>query len=267
MSKFIDLTGQRFGRLVVLKLDTERSNIKIKYWICQCDCGKIISVCTNNLKRGNTKSCGCLIRDLTIQRNSKSNHIEFDSNYGCLRVYFNNCNEYFLCDIEDRDIVEKYTWFFCNGYAVCTVKDYNNIRHTVKFHRLVMEKYNGDISNFQVDHQNHNTIDNRKFNLRLCTNGENGKNRRAMSNSGEKYIYYISDREKYHVYMDNKYIGYSKDLNEAVEIRDNYIKEHPDKFRYDNNEDYKNKNNPNVIYPFTFINPDNIIQPFKNFDK
>lgn len=62
MGKFIDLTGQRFGRLVVLNLDYIK---KIKggskvYWHCQCDCGNVKSVFGTNLKKGSTKSCGCL---------------------------------------------------------------------------------------------------------------------------------------------------------------------------------------------------------------
>ena len=42
MGKFIDLTGQKFGRLIVL----ERSNICKKghttFWLCQCNCGNIV---------------------------------------------------------------------------------------------------------------------------------------------------------------------------------------------------------------------------------
>lgn len=50
-----DLTGQRFGKLVVLGRD-----IKQKKWKCQCDCGNIKYVSTVCLSNGSTKSCGCL---------------------------------------------------------------------------------------------------------------------------------------------------------------------------------------------------------------
>jgi hypothetical protein len=59
-SKPIDIVGQRFGNLTVLKLSNERSgdgNIK---WECLCDCGNIVNVQTTSLKSGNTVSCGCL---------------------------------------------------------------------------------------------------------------------------------------------------------------------------------------------------------------
>lgn len=57
MSKLIDLTGQRFGSLTVIKRDESRRG-KV-YWICRCDCGNIKSVESYKLKTGNTSSCGC----------------------------------------------------------------------------------------------------------------------------------------------------------------------------------------------------------------
>lgn len=54
-----DKTGQRFGRLFVLHRDEGRR----LHWICQCDCGEIVSVQSNNLASGNTSSCGCLQRE------------------------------------------------------------------------------------------------------------------------------------------------------------------------------------------------------------
>lgn len=53
----LDLTGQRFGRLVVLsKHRSESRQIK---WLCQCDCGNKAVVFALNLRRGHTASCGC----------------------------------------------------------------------------------------------------------------------------------------------------------------------------------------------------------------
>lgn len=52
------LIGSRFNRLVVIG-DAGTNGICHK-WICLCDCGRIKSVIGDNLKRGSTKSCGCL---------------------------------------------------------------------------------------------------------------------------------------------------------------------------------------------------------------
>lgn len=54
----IDLTGKKYGYLTVLGLDKEKST-NIKYWKCQCDCGKIKSIQGSHLKNGTSTSCGC----------------------------------------------------------------------------------------------------------------------------------------------------------------------------------------------------------------
>ena len=58
-TKTIDLTGQRFGRLKVLRYDGSQ-NGRAK-WCCLCDCGKEVSVFSSYLRTGDTQSCGCLI--------------------------------------------------------------------------------------------------------------------------------------------------------------------------------------------------------------
>ena len=81
----IDLTGQRFGRLTVLEKvnynDTpQRCEAK---WRCKCDCGNIIEVRGTSLRKGATKSCGCLHNELT------SNQFRIDeigNTYGLLTV-------------------------------------------------------------------------------------------------------------------------------------------------------------------------------------
>lgn len=61
MSKFIDLTGKRFGKLVVIYRDKDiicnNGNHRV-VWHCQCDCGNEISVRRDALVSGRTKSCG-----------------------------------------------------------------------------------------------------------------------------------------------------------------------------------------------------------------
>ena len=67
--RFIDLTARRFGRLVVV----ERSGYKGEAiaWLCKCDCGNEAIVIGKSLRRGATRSCGCLHSDELIERNIK----------------------------------------------------------------------------------------------------------------------------------------------------------------------------------------------------
>lgn len=61
MGKILDLNGMIFGRLSVLSF-TKTQNNKA-YWNCLCICGKTLEVIGNDLRSGNTKSCGCLKLD------------------------------------------------------------------------------------------------------------------------------------------------------------------------------------------------------------
>ena len=67
MSKLIDLTGNKYGKLTVLYRDTERKTNSGSYWVCQCDCGKIKSVKSSSLRNGEIQSCGCLRNEKVAQ--------------------------------------------------------------------------------------------------------------------------------------------------------------------------------------------------------
>jgi hypothetical protein len=97
MAKGIDLTGQRFGKLVVVELLPERTVCKTRVWLCRCDCGGSKGVRRSSLVTGMTKTCGCgahpsktdnvnwkgygdisLDFFTTVKRNAKKRSIEFD---------------------------------------------------------------------------------------------------------------------------------------------------------------------------------------------
>lgn len=72
--RFIDITGQRFGRLVVTgiagrRFDGRRPRI---FWNCRCDCGVAITAEGANLKGGNSTNCGCVRRTKIAERNRQS---------------------------------------------------------------------------------------------------------------------------------------------------------------------------------------------------
>jgi len=68
MPKLLDLVGQDFNRLtVIVRCPENRQNNPT--WICLCDCGEYIIVTGNSLRSKNTKSCGCLPREILANRN------------------------------------------------------------------------------------------------------------------------------------------------------------------------------------------------------
>ena len=82
MAALIDLTNQRFGKLKVLYRDKNRSGT---YWICQCDCGNIVSARRDQLTRSKypKRSCGCDLKDKCDKTNTIN---EIGNRYGKLVV-------------------------------------------------------------------------------------------------------------------------------------------------------------------------------------
>lgn len=74
MGRYASLVGERFGRLVVLargETYTSPKGKKMGRWTCVCDCGKSLTVLGQSLRTGHTRSCGCLLRDVTSERSSR----------------------------------------------------------------------------------------------------------------------------------------------------------------------------------------------------
>lgn len=65
-----DITGQRFGRLVALKR-VENDKDGNAMWQCRCDCGNFCTVMGSSMRKGNSKSCGCLQKEAVSRNNFK----------------------------------------------------------------------------------------------------------------------------------------------------------------------------------------------------
>lgn len=59
-----DISGQRFGKVIALKIVGTHPTCQSKMWECKCDCGKIFSTLGVSLRKGETKSCGCLKKEI-----------------------------------------------------------------------------------------------------------------------------------------------------------------------------------------------------------
>lgn len=64
MPPAIDLTGERFGRLIALHRDPISPNPPHVHWVCACDCGAVKSIMRQSLRNGMTRSCGCLANEV-----------------------------------------------------------------------------------------------------------------------------------------------------------------------------------------------------------
>lgn len=125
-----DLTGKQFGRLTVLGFSHRTS--KHSFWKCKCICGKETIVRGSHLKNGETKSCGCLIKDSVAIRNkllaklgglSKSRvyRIWQGIKSRCYRPKTNGYHNYGgrgiqMCTEWLSNYLSFYSWAMANGY-------------------------------------------------------------------------------------------------------------------------------------------------------
>jgi len=91
--RFQDLSGQSFGRLVVVEL-VKRGNVTV--WRCRCACGKMLDVRAGNLKNGNSQSCGCLRDEIARVRATKHGagaNGQLQPEYKCWRDVIARCEQ------------------------------------------------------------------------------------------------------------------------------------------------------------------------------
>lgn len=67
--RFNDISGQKFGRLTV-RCFYSKNKYSHNLWLCDCECGNQTIVSTRDLTSDSTKSCGCLAKELTVERSS-----------------------------------------------------------------------------------------------------------------------------------------------------------------------------------------------------
>lgn len=69
-----DLTGQKFGRLTVLRMSERRTASRGGICVCQCECGVIKEIPSLSLKSGAVVSCGCYNKEVNKRKNTKHGH-------------------------------------------------------------------------------------------------------------------------------------------------------------------------------------------------
>ena len=236
--------GDRYGRLTIIKEvepRIERSGKKRRRVLCRCDCdGKEVEVPLEHLRTGHTKSCGCWGVEKSKEngkKNKKYNKYIFNEKNGIV-TGFTRKGESFIFDTEDYEKVKEYCWSIDKrGYVIATNK--NKGEKNIRIHRLIMNCEDGLV----VDHINHITTDNRKENLRICTQKENSRNRsmRSDNTSGVTGVVFDKTCGKWisQIYVNGKYIrlGYFKDIEKAKQSRLKAEKEYFGKFSPNYNEE------------------------------
>lgn len=120
-----------------------------------------------------------------------------------------------IVDDEDYERVKNYSWSItANGYVVSD-KNINGKRKNILIHRIIMVVNDSKIC---VDHINHDKLDNRKENLRICTKAENCRNK--LSKKEFKGAVYDGKRKVWRVWCSHKYYGSYATQIEAAKAYD-----------------------------------------------
>lgn len=113
----IDLTGQKFGKLLAL-YSFKKEGSRDRYWHCKCDCGNEWDVVTNDLRNGHTTSCGCLTQskgELKIEQIFQENNVQYQKEY--------SFNDLWLG--EGKNKRKARFDFYVNGYCI----EFDGVQH------------------------------------------------------------------------------------------------------------------------------------------
>jgi hypothetical protein len=131
-----DKTGMIFGYLAVIKLSNKRNVSNTSYWWCKCKCGNKILVRSDSLTSGNTKSCGCLFKEVHT-KHSMYGTPEYDAYYHMLH----------RCHNPDS---QKFKDYGGRGITVCKRWQDSN----KGFQNFLDDMGEKPYSNYQLDRQN-----------------------------------------------------------------------------------------------------------------
>ena len=237
MERYIDLTGQQFGRWSVIRKAPDSITPKgTRYtrWWCRCSCGnpKLISVATSALRSGKSKSCGCLNNELRSARLKRFNSYEFQEGFV---IGLTSKGIPFYFDADDYDKVAQYCW--CVGSDGYLTTGSGRDGTAQKFHNLIMGKCE---KGYVIDHINHDLMDNRKANLRIASLSENNINKFLSSNnkSGFTGVCWESGRNKWRAALSwnkrNIFLGRFDSFDDAVAARKAAEEKYFGEFSYNN---------------------------------
>ena len=184
-----DLTGRTFSRLKVIERDYSRKHKSAEYYKCECRCGNNNYITTAKELLAGKGSCGCIrkIKGFNDYKTEGETTI----------IYLERKNGEILealidTDDLDRLIKHNYSWHAIwkedtkSYYVRTSVYEVSEIGKRIcimlYLHRLLTDTTDPDI---RVDHENYDTLDNRKNNLRITNDDKNTKNR-SSKNSNNK---------------------------------------------------------------------------------
>lgn len=237
-----DLTGKTFNRWHVIG---QLNKGHYRLWDCVCDCQmnkpeserEHCTVSGFNLKSGQSKSCGCLAREIVTGKSFNKKYNNYEERNGYMVGYTSKGEEFYF-DKSDFDLIKPYCWSIAGGYVVTVIPSTMNngkYHQNLRMHRLIMNPDDWDHNNNEVDHINGIRWDNRRSNLRIVNHSENMKNVGLSSNnsSGYKGVSYIQRDDLWVANIricGKRYSEYYHTKEEAIAARKHLEKEYYGEF-------------------------------------
>ena len=187
------------------------------------NCGKELDRTLQRILQQKNHFCSMKCKGLFQQI---ENEITFRANHGEIIIRSKRYGiKNILFDLDDLELINKYRWNIrfdkCTDGFYARAEDYSiNKRNIVLFHRLVTDCPKGLV----VDHINHDTLDNRKQNLEVCTSFKNNQNR-LNNTSGYIGVGWDKSRNKWQANIKVKgkkiYLGRFTNIEDAIIVRKN----------------------------------------------
>ena len=205
MGKFIDRTGEKIGRLTIIKIAGKDKFGRV-VWQCKCDCGNIKNILGCHIKLNHTISCGCYNREHNYGRVTHTTHGKcYTRIYKIWRGIINRCENINIksferyggrgikmCEEWRNDFMTFYNWSMANGYR----------------DDLTIDRINNN-GNYEPSNCRWATLieqaNNKRCNLRYIVNGEN----LTLKQISQKYN--VNYKE---LFARVKYLGW--DIEKAV---------------------------------------------------
>jgi len=210
---FLDLKDKKFGRLLVKDFFGKGKRNR-SIWTCVCDCGNVCNVTSSHLVSGDTTSCGCYKKEVSVLNgmvSKKENKYSIINNIALFKC--SNSEDFFEIDKKDFDLVINFSWRKNDKGYIVTSKD----GKTIYLHLLIMS-----FPRKQVDHVDRNKNNNKRENLRLCEPYQNSANKENKRKSKSGYVGVRFDKRNSKWYssitVKNKsiFLGYFNDVEFAL---------------------------------------------------
>lgn len=186
MGNRLDLIGNQYGRLLVVERkgsDEHRNAI----WKCICSCqdANEVMVTTNQLRSGNTKSCGCLSKE-TARNLLQTHGLRYHPLYQVWRNMLARCN---------NPKASKYSQYGGRGIKVCD-------RWLSSIENFIEDVSEGYEKGLELDRIN-NDGDYEPDNVRWVTHQQNNMNKRSRKNTSSKYkgVSWMPKKGKWRAYI------------------------------------------------------------------